>query len=254
MKNPNLTKASILGATVAVLLATAGCGGKEEKAPAAAADLKLETVEQKVTYIVGYNMAKQAEANGLKFQKDVMAVAIQDVLDSKEPRIKQEEQQQIMMSFQEQQQTKREEERKVAAEANLKEAQTFLAENAKKEGVKVTASGLQYEVLTAAPKGAASPKEEDTVKVHYHGTLVDGTVFDSSVERGQPVSFPVKGVIKGWVEALQLMKVGDKFKLYIPPELGYGEGGTSGKIGPNAALVFEVELLEINPKVEGHGH
>lgn len=252
MMKLNLTKASVWGATAAVLLVTAGCN-KEAKAPAAPAEVKLEGIEQQVTYIVGYNMAKQAQANGLEFQKDVMAAAIQDVLDGKDPRIAQEEQQQIMMSFQEQQQSKREEERKAAAEGNLKEAQAFLAENAKKEGVKVTESGLQYEVLQAAPEGAASPTEEDVVKVHYHGTLVDGTVFDSSVERGQPVSFPVKGVIKGWVEALQLMKVGDKYKLYIPPELAYGEGGTSGKIGPNAALVFEVELLEINPEVEAHG-
>lgn len=251
MKKLYLAKASVLGATVAALLVTAGCN-KEAEAPAAPAEVKLDTVEQKVTYIVGYNMAKQAQANGLNFEKDVMSAAIQDVLDDKEPRIAQADQQQIMMSFQEEQQSKREQEQQAAAETNLKEAQAFLEENAKKEGVKVTESGLQYEVLQAAPEDAASPKEDDVVKVHYHGTLVDGSVFDSSVERGEPVSFPVKGVIKGWVEALQLMKVGDKFKLYIPPELAYGEGGTSGKIGPNAALIFDVELLEINPEVEGH--
>lgn len=249
MQKFNLSKTTVLGATMAALLLTAGCN-KEATTTAEPAEIKLDAIEQKVTYIVGYNMAQQAKTNGLEFRKDIMAVAIQDVLDGKEPRIAQSEQQQIMMTFQESQQTKREEERKVAAEANLKEAQTFLAENAKKDGVKVTESGLQYEVLQAAPEGAASPKEEDTVQVHYHGTLVDGTVFDSSVDRGQPVSFPVKGVISGWVEALQLMKVGDKFKLYIPPELGYGEGGTSGKIGPNAALIFDVELLAINPDVE----
>lgn len=253
MKKLYLAKASVLGAAVAALLVTAGCN-KEAAAPAASADIKLDSVEQKVTYIVGYNMARQAQANGLEFEKDVMAAAIQDVLDDKEPRIAETDQQQIMMSFQEQQQSQREQEHKVAAEANLKEAQAFLENNAKKEGVKVTESGLQYEVLQAAPEDAASPKEDDVVQVHYHGTLTDGTVFDSSVERGQPVSFPVKGVIDGWVEALQLMKVGDKFKLYIPPELGYGEGGTSGKIGPNAALIFDVELLEINPEIEGHPH
>lgn len=253
MKKLYLAKASVLGAAVAALLVTAGCN-KEAAAPAASADIKLDSVEQKVTYIVGYNMARQAQANGLEFEKDVMAAAIQDVLDDKEPRIAETDQQQIMMSFQEQQQSQREQEHKVVAEANLKEAQAFLENNAKKEGVKVTESGLQYEVLQAAPEDAASPKEDDVVQVHYHGTLTDGTVFDSSVERGQPVSFPVKGVIDGWVEALQLMKVGDKFKLYIPPELGYGEGGTSGKIGPNAALIFDVELLEINPEIEGHPH
>jgi FKBP-type peptidyl-prolyl cis-trans isomerase len=251
MKKLHLTKASVLGATVAALLVTAGCN-KESETSASSAQIKLDTIEQKVTYIVGYNMAKQAQANGLNFEKDVMSAAIQDVLDDKEPRIAQADQQQIMMSFQEDQQSKREDERKVAAEANLKKAQAFLADNAKKDGVKVTESGLQYEVLQAAPEGAATPSADDIVKVHYHGTLVDGSVFDSSIERGEPVSFPVKGVIEGWVEALQLMKVGDKFKLYIPPELGYGEGGTSGKIGPNDALIFEVELLEINPTIEGH--
>ncbi|MBC6906239.1 FKBP-type peptidyl-prolyl cis-trans isomerase [Saccharophagus sp. K07] len=250
MKKLHVTKAGLLGATIAAVLVTSGCN--KESNNAASTEVKLDTVEQKMTYIVGYNMAKQAQANGLDFQKEVMSAAIQDVLDGKDPRIAQAEQQQIMMSFQEEQHSKREEERKVAAEKNLKRSQEFLTANAKKDGVKVTESGLQYEVLTAAPEGAASPTEDDVVKVHYHGTLVDGTVFDSSVERGQPVSFPVKGVINGWVEALQLMKVGDKFKLYIPPELGYGEGGTSGQIGPNDALIFEVELLEINPSMEGH--
>lgn len=250
MKKLHVTKAGLLGATIAAVLVTSGCN--KESNNAASTEVKLDTVEQKMTYIVGYNMAKQAQANGLDFQKEVMSAAIQDVLDGKDPRIAQAEQQQIMMSFQEGQHSKREEERKVAAEKNLKRSQEFLTANAKKDGVKVTESGLQYEVLTAAPEGAASPTEDDVVKVHYHGTLVDGTVFDSSVERGQPVSFPVKGVINGWVEALQLMKVGDKFKLYIPPELGYGEGGTSGQIGPNDALIFEVELLEINPSMEGH--
>lgn len=250
MKKLHVTKAGLLGATIAAVLVTSGCN--KESNNAASTEVKLDTVEQKMTYIVGYNMAKQAQSNGLDFQKEVMSAAIQDVLDGKDPRIAQAEQQQIMMSFQEEQHSKREEERKVAAEKNLKRSQEFLTANAKKDGVKVTESGLQYEVLTAAPEGAASPTEDDVVKVHYHGTLVDGTVFDSSVERGQPVSFPVKGVINGWVEALQLMKVGDKFKLYIPPELGYGEGGTSGQIGPNDALIFEVELLEINPSMEGH--
>jgi FKBP-type peptidyl-prolyl cis-trans isomerase len=252
MQNFKITKNAVLGATVAALLVTTGCNKETTKAESASADIKLDTIEQQVTYIVGYNMTQQARTNGLDFRKEVMAAAIQDVLDGKEPRIEPGEQQKIMMAFQEQQHSKREQEHKAKADSNLKEAESFLAENAKKDGVKVTESGLQYEVLTAAPEGAASPTEDDTVQVHYHGTLVDGTVFDSSIERGQPVSFPVKGVISGWVEALQLMKVGDKFKLYIPPALGYGEGGTSGKIGPNAALIFEVELLAINPDVSHH--
>ena len=120
---------------------------------------------------------------------------------------------------------------------------TFLAENAKKEGVKTTASGLQYKVIKSGT--GESPTLSDTVKVHYHGTLIDGTVFDSSVQRGEPISFPVGGVIPGWVEALQLMKVGDKWQLVIPAKLAYGEQSPSPAIPPNSVLIFEVELLGI---------
>ena len=119
----------------------------------------------------------------------------------------------------------------------------FLAENAKREGVFVTESGLQYEVVTMGE--GEKPTAESTVKVHYHGTLIDGTVFDSSVQRGEPIEFPLNGVIKGWTEGLQLMPVGSKFILYIPYQLAYGERGAGELIGPCEALIFEVELLEI---------
>lgn len=132
---------------------------------------------------------------------------------------------------------------KAAAAKNLKEGEDFLLANGKKDGVKTTASGLQYKVVKAG--SGATPKASDEVKVHYHGTLIDGTVFDSSVERGESISFPVNGVIPGWVEALQLMKVGDKWQLYIPAKLAYGERGSPPKIGPNSTLVFDVELLGI---------
>ena len=121
--------------------------------------------------------------------------------------------------------------------------ETFLAQNAKKEGVVTTASGLQYKVIQSGT--GESPKLTDRVKVHYHGTLIDGTVFDSSVQRGQPIFFPVNGVIPGWVEALQLMKVGDKWRLFIPAKLAYGDQSPSPAIPPNSALIFEVELLGI---------
>lgn len=129
------------------------------------------------------------------------------------------------------------------ADSKLDAGGSFLAENAKKEGVKTTASGLQYKVLKSGT--GPSPKATDGVKVHYHGTLINGTVFDSSVERGEPISFPVGGVIPGWVEALQLMKVGDKWKLFIPAKLAYGEQSPSPQIPPNSVLLFEVELLGI---------
>lgn len=132
------------------------------------------------------------------------------------------------------------------AETNLKAAEAFLAENARKAGVKTTASGLQYEVVTEGPAGGKRPTDADIVKVHYRGALIDGTEFDSSYARGEPAEFPLGQVIAGWTEGVQLMKVGDKFRFYIPPNLGYGPSGTpGGPIGPNEALVFDVELLAV---------
>jgi FKBP-type peptidyl-prolyl cis-trans isomerase FklB len=132
---------------------------------------------------------------------------------------------------------------KTEGEKNAKEGEAFLASNAKKEGVKTTASGLQYKVIKSGT--GKTPKATDTVKVHYHGTLVDGSVFDSSVQRGEPATFPVDQVIPGWTEVLQLMKEGDKWQVYIPGKLAYGERSPSPKIGPNSTLVFDVELLSI---------
>lgn len=136
---------------------------------------------------------------------------------------------------------------KKAGEAGKVEGEKFLAENKKKQGVTTTATGLQYEVLKRG-EGKESPKATDKVKVHYHGTTIDGSVFDSSVERGEPISFGLNQVIPGWTEGVQLMHVGDKFKFYIPSELAYGERSPSPKIKPNSVLIFEVELFEINPK------
>lgn len=134
-------------------------------------------------------------------------------------------------------------------ERNLKAAQAFLADNAQKEGVVTTDSGLQYKVLTEGEEGAASPDEDDVVKVHYVGTLINGTEFDSSLARGQAAVFPLNRVIDGWTEGVQLMSVGDKFRFFIPPELGYAERG-SDTIGPNEALIFEVELLDVTERTE----
>ena len=131
------------------------------------------------------------------------------------------------------------------AGANLEASETFLKENGAREGVTTTDSGLQYEVLASGEEGAASPTLEDTVEVHYHGTLPDGTVFDSSVDRGQPATFGLQHIIKGWQEALPMMKEGDKWKIVVPPALGYGEQGAGGDIGPNQVLIFEIELLDV---------
>jgi len=131
---------------------------------------------------------------------------------------------------------------------NLKKGQAFLDENKKKSGVQVTASGLQYQIMKEGT--GAKPTVNDNVTTHYHGTLIDGTVFDSSVDRGEPAKFPVSGVIPGWTEALQLMSVGSKWKLFVPANLAYGERGAGPQIGPNSTLIFEVELISIDPKTE----
>lgn len=227
----NLKKSApaiVLGA-----LLLAGCG-QEEK-------VKLENHIDQASYGVGLNIGHQLSREGVDMNADAVAAGIKDALSNAEPRISEEV---IRAAFDK---VREEQTRKQDAlnDATAKASEEFLANNAKREGVKVTDSGLQYEVLTAAPADAASPAATDTVRVHYHGTLIDGTVFDSSVERGEPAQFPVNGVIRGWVEALQMMKVGDKWKLYIPADLAYGARSPSPAIPANSALVFEVELLEI---------
>lgn len=208
----------------------------------ASAQSDLSTAEQKAGYSVGVNIGGNLSGQGLTADLDVesLLMGIQDGISGE---LKMDEQA-IMAAIQEfsmLQQGKVE-----AAMAEQAQAgKDFLAENATKEGVMTTASGLQYMVLTeGADANAAMPAETDTVNVHYHGTLTDGTVFDSSVDRGEPISFPLNGVIPGWTEGLQLMNVGDKYRFFVPSELGYGAQG-AGPIGPNATLIFDVELLGI---------
>ena len=197
----------------------------------------LKTEMEKVSYSLGVSVAKSVKAQGLEeINADAVAQAFSDVFEGKDLAITEEEAGQILQDYFTKLAGK-------AQEANVSAGKEFLAENAKRDGVITTASGLQYEVLTAGE--GDSPKETDQVSVHYHGTLIDGTVFDSSVERGQPATFPVNGVIAGWVEALQLMNPGAKFKLFIPSDLAYGERGAGQMIGPNSTLIFEVELLSI---------
>lgn len=202
--------------------------------------MKLESTEQKASYGIGLQMGQQLAGAALP-GLDVAAIAkgIDHAINGNELEITLEEINAALGELHSQAEAKRQEAAKVAAV----EGEAFLAENAKRDNVQVTESGLQYEVLV---KGDGEiPTSDKTVSVHYHGTLTDGTVFDSSVTRGQPAQFPVTGVIKGWVEALQMMPVGSKWKLYIPHDLAYGERGAGASIAPFAALVFEVELLEI---------
>lgn len=205
--------------------------------------IALDTLTQRLSYIVGENMAHQLKNDGLALDADVVALAVSDVMAGNPSRLTEAEKRSTVEQVQ-----KESQERQMAAHAeqsakNRTEGAAYLAENAKKDGVITTDSGLQYKSLVAG--SGAKPSKSDKVKVHYRGTLVDGTVFDSSYDRGEPITFPVTGVIAGWIEGLQLMNVGSKFELAIPSNLAYGPNGSGGAIGPDAALIFEVELLAI---------
>lgn len=203
---------------------------------------ELTTSEQKASYAIGVNIGSGITSQGLAEDVDLAAIALgmQDAVAGN-LKLTPEELEAAMQEFGAAMTAKQQAAMQVQAQAGI----DFLAKNASEPGVQTTASGLQYLVLTnGADANAAKPAAADTVSVHYHGTLIDGTVFDSSVERGEPISFPLNGVIPGWTEGLQLMKVGDKFRFFIPSELAYGEAG-AGPIPPNSTLIFEVELLGI---------
>ncbi|MBO5552909.1 MAG: FKBP-type peptidyl-prolyl cis-trans isomerase [Paludibacteraceae bacterium] len=191
----------------------------------------------KISYALGLSMGQNLASSGVEsLNYQDLAAGIEDVLTKQQPKISYQEAQQVLNSF------FQELEQKIAGTAKA-EGEKFLAENAKREGVKVTASGLQYEILE--PSLGQKPKATDTVRVHYEGTLIDGTVFDSSYKRGESITFPLNGVIKGWTEGLQLMSIGSKYKFFIPYQLAYGERGAGASIPPYAALIFTVELLGI---------
>ena len=203
---------------------------------------ELKTQKDKVSYAIGLDMGNNLKKNELDVDADVLAAAIKDVLSNGKPLMTDQEAKETLMALQKDIQAKQLEKNKALGEKNKKEGDAFLAKNKKQEGVKTLSSGLQYKVITDG-KGK-SPKASDTVTVNYAGTLIDGTEFDSSYKRGQPATFPVGGVIKGWTEALQLMKEGSKWRLVIPADLAYGEQGRPG-IPPNSVLIFEVELVSI---------
>jgi len=200
---------------------------------------KFENEVDSISYSVGVVLAKQMKQQGLTdLNQNMVAKAIEDYMAGTMTLITEQECQQLMSNH-------LNELRKKKTEMAKEEGELFLAENAKKPGVMTTASGLQYEIMTKGD-GTMHPELTDKVKVHYHGMLIDGRVFDSSVDRGEPISFPLNGVIQGWQEGVQLMVPGDKFKFYIPSELAYGERQAGALIAPHSALVFEVELLGIN--------
>ncbi len=206
-------------------------------------ETELETMNQRLSYIVGENMANQLKADGIVLDTDALVMAVSDVMAEKPSRLSEDEKRKTVEEIQKIGQEKQQAANAALSEKNSAEGTAYLSQNKSKEGVKTTDTGLQYKSLASGD--GDKPKETDTVKVHYKGTLIDGTVFDSSYDRGEPAVFPVNGVIPGWVEALQLMHVGDKLELAIPSDLAYGPAGSGQAIGPDATLVFEVELLGI---------
>ncbi|NJN05875.1 MAG: FKBP-type peptidyl-prolyl cis-trans isomerase [Rhodobacteraceae bacterium] len=202
----------------------------------------LSDATKKASYAIGMDIAQNFKQQELGVDGAALAAGIIDSMAGKS-KLTEAEAKAALDIFRQEVMAQMAVKQQAAGAKNIKAGEDFLAANGKKAGVKTTASGLQYKVLKSG--NGKTPKLTDTVTAHYHGTLIDGTVFDSSVERGEPVPFPVNGVIPGWTEALQLMKEGDKWQLVIPAKLAYGERGAGGKIGPNSALVFDVELLKV---------
>ena len=213
-------------------------------ATSAIATSSLKTQEQKASYVIGVQLGTQLMVSKEDIDLDAIKLGMQDIFSGTSPRLSNDEMRKAMVQYQE---SKKKRELAMAnkfSSHNKKEGKAYLEANTKKKGVVTLSSGLQYKVLKSGD-GKVSPKTTDTVVTHYHGTLIDGTVFDSSYKRGEAVSFPVNAVIKGWTEALTKMKVGDKWQLVIPSNLAYGEQGAPPSIGPSATLIFDVELLKI---------
>jgi FKBP-type peptidyl-prolyl cis-trans isomerase FklB len=227
-KRNSMRKLPMVALASAVLLA--GCGEKE---------VALDTNVDKMSYGIGMSMARSVTGQPIDINTEAMIAGLKDVLNEKPARLEEDVIREAFAAVREEQMAKQE----LESENVLKEGADYLAATAQKEGVKATESGLLYEVL-AQGKGDM-PSATDTVEVHYQGTLIDGSVFDSSIERGTPAKFPVNRVIAGWTEALQMMKVGGKWRLHIPAGLAYGSQSPSPKIPANSTLVFEVELLSI---------
>jgi len=206
-------------------------------------NLVLKNQKDKISYIIGMDIGTNLKKQSIDIDSNILAKGVKDALAGTKPLLTEQEIQETMMAFQKEMMAKQAE----VAKKNKAEGEVFLTENKKKEGVKTLLSGLQYKVIKAGT--GKKPKSTDTVTAHYRGTLINGTEFDSSYKRGQPATFPVSGgMIPGWTEALQLMEEGAKWQLFIPPNLAYGEQGAGRDIGPNATLIFEIELVSIQEK------
>ena len=209
-------------------------------------NLVLKSEKEKVSYSIGVEIGSTLKKQALDIEPEVLVKAIKDVLAGGKMLMTEEEVIETLTSFKKDFIAKKQELEKQLGEKNKKEGSSFLAENQKKEGVKTLPSGLQYKVIKSG--SGKKPKLDDTVTTHYRGSLIDGTEFDSSYRRGKPVTFPVNQVIPGWTEALQLMEEGAKWELFVPSNLAYGEKGAGNEIGPNATLIFEVELISVQEK------
>jgi len=225
----------VLGATLVVCVLFAVCWAEEKP--------KLTDLKDRESYSLGYQFGKNLKFQGMDIDLDVYTSGVRDAVDGNAPRMTPEEIRSTITGLQQRLQAARQEALKKEGEKNLAQGKAFLADNGKTEGVKTLESGLQYTVLTEG--SGKSPQKTDTVTVHYRGTLIDGTEFDSSISRGRPATFKVNGVIPGWTEALQLMKPGAKWRLFIPPGLAYGERGSPPRIPPSSTLIFEVELISV---------
>ncbi len=235
-------KKTLIALAVAGVLA--GCSSPQDAAPE---DPALESTDEKVSYGMGLVMGERMSNDlpDLKMEQFLQGIQHGHAGDEEQTRMSREEIQEALMAYQTQLQEQEAAKTEELANKNKEAGEQFLAENAEREGVKTTESGLQYEILEEG--NGEKPAAEDRVSVHYTGELISGEVFDSSRERGEPVTFGLNQVIPGWTEGLQLMSEGSRAKLYIPAELAYGPGGNQ-RIGPNETLVFDVELLEINPE------
>lgn len=234
-------KISSIGLALTAALLTAACS-QQDNTPAEQ-PVTLETTEQRLSYGIAFGLGERLKADGVPLDLDAFGAGLRHAFDGETPLLTQEEIGQEMQAYQQERMAERQAEAEQAASSNATAGDAYRADYAQAEGVVATESGLLYKVLEAGD--GAMPGAEDTVEVHYRGTLIDGTEFDSSYARGATVSFALNQVIPGWTEGLQLMPVGSKYEFVIPPELAYGAGGAGQQIGPNATLVFQVELVGI---------
>jgi FKBP-type peptidyl-prolyl cis-trans isomerase FklB len=217
----------------------------QKPASKSATPLTLTTEKDKLSYAIGMNVGKNLQRQSIDIDPAILMQGLKDTMAGGKTLLTEQEAQSVLTEMQAEARKKQEEKMKAAGEANKKEGDAFLASNKTKDGVVTLPSGLQYKIIKAG--AGPKPTATDSVVCNYRGTLIDGKEFDSSYKRGEPATFPVNGVIKGWTEALQLMPVGSKWQLFVPPDLAYGSRGAGPDIGPDSTLIFEVELMSIQP-------